>query len=684
MSQVRRQGSIFARRVLDRLWAVAGAVSVRIKILGIVLGMVLLLGGAITWQVRQTLQNTLSRELQGRGASIARDLAARAVDLLLINDLYGAHQLLQDTLSNNQDVRYAFILDAQGDILVHTFGDGFPTQLLEVNQVAATERFHLQKLATEQGIVWDFAVPIFDGRAGTARLGLSEQTISTTLDLVTRQLLLTTGVVSLLGVGAAMLLTWLITRPILDLVQVTRRVARGDLTQFAARWANDEIGALSASFNAMIRDLAAARGVSATVQKELVRRSRRLAALNQVAETVSDQQELAAMLDKALRCVLGLVNLPAGWIQLISTDTLHTRLMCSVGILLPSPPGVISAPETDEEIGLCGFPRCCCRRLLEDKRPILVMPLPDDCPVRLGQLLESNTSIVGHVAVPIISKSSVLGSLNLACTREDCLSDEDLQLLGAIGQQLGVAVENARLWETIRQKEAARGELLEKIITAQEEERKRIARELHDGAGQALTSLMVGLKVLSGLRSPQDAQQQISVLREIAAETLETMHDLALELRPSVLDDLGLVAAIERYAGECQRRFNLRVDCRAVGFDGRRLPPAVEAALYRITQEALTNVARHSGARQASVLLEWDDGQVRLLVEDNGCGFDTSLARQERKLGLYGMEERATLIGGTFHIESEPGLGTTVVVQVAAPEETPVVPLSLDLQDDPV
>jgi signal transduction histidine kinase len=312
---------------------------------------------------------------------------------------------------------------------------------------------------------------------------------------------------------------------------------------------------------------------------------------------------------------------------------------------------------------------------------MIIAPLPETCPAYGRRLTDSQQPMVGHVAVPIVSKSLVVGSLNLVCTPADSVSDEDVQLLSAIGQQLGVAVENARLWETVRQKEAARGELLEKIITAQEEERTRISRELHDGAGQALTSLMVGLKVLSGLRSSEDIQQQIGNLRDIAAETLETIRDLALELRPSVLDDLGLVAAIGRYAAECQRRFNLRVDSRAIGFEGRRLSPVMEVALYRVTQEALTNVARHSGARQASVLLEWAHSQVRLLVEDNGRGFDASLARQERKLGLYGMEERAALIGGTLRIESEPGLGTTVVVQLAAPKEEPRMKVQMDRRE---
>ena len=182
--------SYIGRRQFDRFWAVAGAVSVRTKILGIVLALVLVLGAGVTLQVRLTLHNALSQNLKNQGISVTRDVAARSVDLLLVRDLYAAHQLLQDTLANNQDVLYAFIVSPQHEILAHTFGDRFPIELIEANKVASTQRYHLQKLETNEGIIWDFAAPIFNGQAGMVRLGLSENAMQTTLANVTRQLLL--------------------------------------------------------------------------------------------------------------------------------------------------------------------------------------------------------------------------------------------------------------------------------------------------------------------------------------------------------------------------------------------------------------------------------------------------------------------------------------------------------------
>jgi signal transduction histidine kinase len=225
--------------------------------------------------------------------------------------------------------------------------------------------------------------------------------------------------------------------------------------------------------------------------------------------------------------------------------------------------------------------------------------------------------------------------------------------------------ELAQLSEELSQKEQIRAQLLEKAISAQEEERKRIARELHDETSQALTSLVVGLKVLEGMHDPARIKTQVSELRELAAATLDSVHGLALELRPSVLDDLGLVAAVQRHVSTQSRKYGLEVDFHTTGLDGTRLPPETETAVYRIIQEALTNVARHSGATEASVVLERRRQALVAIIDDNGRGFDAeALLAREQSLGLHGMRERSFLVGGKLTIESSPGGGTTVFVEV--------------------
>jgi signal transduction histidine kinase len=222
--------------------------------------------------------------------------------------------------------------------------------------------------------------------------------------------------------------------------------------------------------------------------------------------------------------------------------------------------------------------------------------------------------------------------------------------------------------EGLREKEEERSNLLAKVIAAQEEERKRIARELHDEAGQALTSSLLGLTHLEQSSSEPAVRSNASELRALTARTLDMVRDMALELRPSTLDDLGLVAALQRHVTDFSRKHDLEADFHAGNVDGARLAPQSETALYRIAQEALTNVVRHAEATGVSVLLEWHDSRAILVVEDDGRGFEVEAVRRSgapaSKLGILGMEERAALVGGTLTIESRPGAGTAVFVEV--------------------
>jgi signal transduction histidine kinase len=236
------------------------------------------------------------------------------------------------------------------------------------------------------------------------------------------------------------------------------------------------------------------------------------------------------------------------------------------------------------------------------------------------------------------------------------------------------------------EKEELRARLLEQVITAQEDERKRISRELHDETSQSLTSLMVGLKVLESRPDLAPARENLADLRALSSKTLDTVHTLALQLRPSVLDDLGLVPALERLAADVQRAHGLPVTLETNLRTRSRLPAAVETTLYRITQEALTNVARHAAARSVSVVVEVRRGSVTLIVEDDGRGFDSTRLtgeRDERSLGLFGMRERATLLGGSLTIESSSGGGTSVFVEIPLSDGQPIV-ASTDLPNTAV
>jgi signal transduction histidine kinase len=174
------------------------------------------------------------------------------------------------------------------------------------------------------------------------------------------------------------------------------------------------------------------------------------------------------------------------------------------------------------------------------------------------------------------------------------------------------------------------------------------------------------MKVLENSQAGATPDGLVDGMKKTVTTLLAAIHDMALELRPTTLDDLGLAAALAQYTRACRDDLGISVDYEAIGFDGPRLPHEVETALYRIIQEAITNVVRHSGAQRASVLLEKKMDVITAIIEDNGAGFDLKDVRATRKtrLGLYGMQERAALVGGKLTIESRPGVGTTVYVEI--------------------
>jgi signal transduction histidine kinase len=245
-----------------------------------------------------------------------------------------------------------------------------------------------------------------------------------------------------------------------------------------------------------------------------------------------------------------------------------------------------------------------------------------------------------------------------------CFSQQQQHLAEALAAQAAVAIQNARLFEQVRLGRERLQSLSRQLVEVQEIERRNIARELHDEAGQALTSLMVGLRLLEEEHRSEAIATRIADLKHTVDSVLESLHQLASDLRPASLDHLGLVAALRQYTETFSRQHHLAVQFETVGFEARRLSPMAEIALYRIVQEALTNVARHAQATRVDVLLECHGDRLIALVEDNGLGFDPQTAMQRGRLGLPGMRERAEMLGGSLEVESSPEGGTTLFVEV--------------------
>ncbi len=240
---------------------------------------------------------------------------------------------------------------------------------------------------------------------------------------------------------------------------------------------------------------------------------------------------------------------------------------------------------------------------------------------------------------------------------------------GYKGEALGMVItdlseQKRKQAADVKQADAMHRLLLEHTLSAQEEERRRIARELHDEAGQLLTALLVGLRALEDARKLSDVKLQGSRLRKITAQAIDEVGRLARGLHPTVLDDHGLGVALSRYVAEYTKTHNIAVELALNELDSSKLPPAVQIALYRILQEALTNVARHSGARTVSIRFARLPAALEIVVIDDGCGFDTkAVLASSHRLGMHSMRERAAMLGGSVSFTSQRK-GTRILVQV--------------------
>jgi signal transduction histidine kinase len=295
------------------------------------------------------------------------------------------------------------------------------------------------------------------------------------------------------------------------------------------------------------------------------------------------------------------------------------------------------------------------------ERRALMLP-PSDTSPQADQLRQLGAVL----AVPLIAEQRLLGFLTLGTKRSGLLyTDDDLDLLGSLAQSATLALENARLHE---ERLSILRQQLAQVTAAQEEERQRIARELHDGVGPALASLNLRLRTAGKLMQPNPAAaQELKELAELTQANIRDIRRLIYDLRPAVLDELGLVAALREYVDRYQQEQGLTVAL-AAPESKDRLPAHLETTLFRVIQEALTNAAKHAKAKHVEVALDWDGAQVTLRIADDGQGFDlheaAALAKGGQHLGLWSMRERIEQLGGRLQIDSQPGSGTTIQATV--------------------
>ncbi|HKI86551.1 MAG TPA: GAF domain-containing protein [Thermoanaerobaculia bacterium] len=304
------------------------------------------------------------------------------------------------------------------------------------------------------------------------------------------------------------------------------------------------------------------------------------------------------------------------------------------------------------------------RDILE-KGAAVVVP---DVRTRLDWTLPTDgDSEVCWMGVPLFARGDVAGLFSLSKREPAYFNEEHLRLAETMSAQASVAVENAILYEQMRASTIRMQSLSRRLVDAQEQERRQIARELHDEAGQSLLLLRYGLRLLERqIGGGESVSGQVGELVRRTDAVIDGLYRLAADLRPVSLDQVGLEAALRQYAESAASELGLTIRFKSRGFTGDRLPAAVETGLYRIAQEAITNVVRHSQASRVDVLVMHLGDRVQLVIEDDGIGFRLDSTWRTDRIGLISMRERAEALGGTLTIETSPGMGTTVVAEVSS------------------
>lgn len=384
--------------------------------------------------------------------------------------------------------------------------------------------------------------------------------------------------------------------------------------------------------------LEAVRDVSESkrMEEQIIRMSEEFSTLVSLSSAIARSMDLRGILGLALDLVLDLLDSQAG--------------------------GILVGGENGK-----GEPIAVVRGLDPEQFLALVRSakLPEDR-LDIGRVQYDGSDLA---CVPIATREKVLGQMFIACPVEACFGDTRLQLLVSIGAQLAVAIENARLYEAVRRKEEASSTFLRQYIAAQEEERKRIARELHDEPAQLLTGLALAIGAASHMAEPHDGElRRVLASANALTERVSTeIGRIIRDLRPTLLDDLGLMEALESYADTRLRPLGIQVTFETAGTDGR-VSPELETALFRVAQEAMSNIARHARAENVNITLEFQEDFAAVDIEDDGQGFDVEATFARGKdgspFGLMGMRERVDLLGGTLVVESRPGEGTSVRVRV--------------------
>ncbi len=393
------------------------------------------------------------------------------------------------------------------------------------------------------------------------------------------------------------------------------------------------------------------------LESHILRQHHELLALSRVSAALSGLWDLDAILRVALDNILKIMNGTNGGILLFDEPTQTLSYRVHQGLSDQYVKGI----RLRLGDGIAGM-------VAQSGKSLLLEDISLDSRSANPDLI-STEGLKAFISVPLRAKDKVLGVMNVASKMPRQFTENDMHLLNSVGDQLGVAIEQAKLYERLVKARERYQKLARQTLVTQEEERKRLARELHDEYGQTLTGLIMSIESSESMITPGQSQlrNKLANTKSLLVRTLGDMRKLTFDLRPSSLDDLGLVATIRAYIQSHLEEAGMQVKFKNKGIS-KRLAPELEIALFRIIQEATHNVVKHAQASSIEIELISKNGKIVVIVKDDGRGFntDTVLISGNRipSAGIIGIRERVQLLGGTFSIKSNIGGGTRLEVEI--------------------
>ena len=415
------------------------------------------------------------------------------------------------------------------------------------------------------------------------------------------------------------------------------------------RYENPETGDIE--YEGIIKDITRRK----RTEEDLKQRNRELSILNSIAVALNHNMALNLILLESLKNVLKVLELHRGAIILIDRVEKKANVIANYGF----------ADEPSDDIEEIVFKDQLLRKaLIEDD--INLKPEPIFPMFNARYKMKNGKSTPWLTCFLITFKGIGVGVLGLEIPPSKKLTQYEFHLMGSLGNFLGGAIVNSQMRDTIRLHRQELRQLTDKLFRSQEDERRRIARELHDESGQSLTAVKMALERLEEKISPKDTnlKNDIREIGKMVKRTSSEIRHLSYHLHPTLLIDLGLEPALNLYFREIKNHSRLNIDFDMVGFD-HRLNVDMETVFYRYSQEALTNTLKHSGAANFRLSIIKSFPKIIFLSEDDGIGFDTHIiGKDKRSLGLLGMRERTSLLGGTFQLRSNPNEGTRIRIEI--------------------